>query len=887
MTFLAKLFKPRWQSKDADVRRTAIVADTSAELIEALPRIARSDADAAIRMAAMKRVADVGLAQTMARDDTAADVRKAAESLWLDLMSGRHAQAPALDVRLRLLGAEDGSKLIEYLAEHASETALRAAALQRVSRPALLIDRILNDRDPALRLATLDRISDEAALNRIAERSRKSDKQIHRRCRERLDALKLERGDAGSIAERARELCERLERQVRDGSDDAGLAAQWDAIAALAPAELVARHASAKALLERSRDPQHIATLRERSIALAAFDDELAALDRETLHATPSQHALFGERLDALAERWSALDEAAASQRQGATTRLAQLTARLQQLGQRHAEAEDQAAVRHALGRARIDQEQAERDRSADSAARSARRQAALAELETALKTMEQALESGHSASAEAAHAGLNAARNAIDGELPAGLRQRLASAEAGHADVVQWRNWGATQRRNQLCEDIEALPEAALHPDALATRVREAQTEWTRIDAAQGATQADALSRRFRAACRRAMEPARPYFEKRDELRSTVSASLNALIERGSALPEEIDDWKAIAALRRELASALRDLDRVDPRQRKPLADRIKAALTGIDERVDAHDAGIAAAKDALIGAATALADGSDRRAAIVSSRDLQKRWQATGNGARRRDEQQWKLFRAAIDAVYAAADAERDQIASNQRQQRDEAAALCDELEALAKADSAPERGSVQRITDAFQAVAVNDDGLRQRFRQAQDGLRVAAQARQHAALRARYVTWLEHWRVCRAVERCDLEVEAARDRIAALPANELDAALLDERFLAAISGIIAACANESEFRDALIRLEQFAGVDSPEQDRQRRMDLQVGQLSAHLRGDGRDEPATRLTRAMTDWLKLGALPGRPDAIDQRFERAYAAAVDRALAT
>lgn len=886
MTFLAKLFKPRWQSKDASVRRTAVVSDTSPELIEALPRLARSDADPSVRLAALKRVADIGLAHALSNDDAAPEVRKAAESLWLDLMSGRHAQAPEAEIRLRLLGAQDDVRLIEYLAEHGKETALRAAALERVTRPALLQERILGERDSALRLATLERIDDEAQLERIAERSRKTDKQVHRRAREKIDAMKLARGDDASVTERARELCERIEKQLRSGIDDPDVQAQWDAIAARAPEIFVRRFDSAKSLLERARDPAHIAMLRERASALAGFDQELAALDRDISHAAPALHAQLSERMSGLAELWSTLDESAASLRQGAGQRLATLTASLETLARQHAEAEDQAAVRHALNRKRIDDEHAARDRVADSAARSARRQQALTDLDSALQTIERALESGHSSDAEAAHAPLLAVRAAIDGELPSGLRERYASAEAGYADISQWRRWGANQRRTHICEDIEALPEAGLHPDALATRIREAQAEWTRIEASQPSPQADPLTRRFRAACRRAIEPARPYFEKRDELRSSASAELIALIERGSALPEQIDDWKALSALRRELAAALRDLDRVDPRQRKALADRIKAALTGIDERVDAHDQGIASAKDALIAAAVALAEGSDRRAAIVSSRDLQKRWQATGNGARRRDEQQWKQFRSAVDAVYAAADQERDQIASQERQRRDDASALCSELEALASTDTAPERGEVQRISDAFLAIAINDDGLRQRFRNAQDALRLAAQTRQHAAVRARYVTWLEHWRICRSVERCDLEVDTARDRIAALPTNELDRELMDERFHAAISGIIAASADESEFRDALIRLEQFAGLDSPEADRQRRMDLQVGQLSAHLRGDSRNDATTQLTQSMTTWLKLGGLPGRPDAIDQRFERAYLAAVERALA-
>ncbi|MCB1578531.1 MAG: hypothetical protein KDI81_14725, partial [Xanthomonadales bacterium] len=76
---LARFFtKPRWQSKDESVRRAAVAADKEPELIEALPRLAREDTDAGVRIAAMKRLADPGLTQAMASDDRDEGVRVAA-----------------------------------------------------------------------------------------------------------------------------------------------------------------------------------------------------------------------------------------------------------------------------------------------------------------------------------------------------------------------------------------------------------------------------------------------------------------------------------------------------------------------------------------------------------------------------------------------------------------------------------------------------------------------------------------------------------------------------------------------------------------------------------------------------------------------------------------
>ena len=83
----------------------------------------------------MKRLADPGVAQGLARDDGDPAVRSQARALWLDLLTGRHAAAPTLVERLRLLRAQDEPEIIEHVARHAREPELRGSALERVARP--------------------------------------------------------------------------------------------------------------------------------------------------------------------------------------------------------------------------------------------------------------------------------------------------------------------------------------------------------------------------------------------------------------------------------------------------------------------------------------------------------------------------------------------------------------------------------------------------------------------------------------------------------------------------------------------------------------------------------------------------------------------------------
>ncbi|MCC7255328.1 MAG: hypothetical protein IT467_05255, partial [Dokdonella sp.] len=252
------LRKPRWLSKDANERRLAVTTDNAPEMLALLPQFAREDGDAQVRLAALRRLADPALAQGMARDDADAEVRRHARELWLDLLTGTHAQAPTASERLRLLRAQDDAELIERIATRAAEPELRRAALDRVSKPALLLARAIEDADPAIRLALVERIEDEKQLERLAERARKSDKQVNRRARERIEELRIARGHDATLEARARQLCERIEACLRGGagSDEASVIAQWQEIQTQAPAALQARFVAARDLLAQSRAPR-------------------------------------------------------------------------------------------------------------------------------------------------------------------------------------------------------------------------------------------------------------------------------------------------------------------------------------------------------------------------------------------------------------------------------------------------------------------------------------------------------------------------------------------------------------------------------------------------------------------------------------------------------
>ena len=838
MKLPAFLSKPRWQSKDAAQRRAAIAHDNDTELVASLGRLAREDADAGVRIAAARRLADPGIAQTLSQHDADANVRGQARALWLDLLTGTHPSAPPLSERLRLLKAQEDAELAERIACHAAEPELRRAALEQVARPALLLERALADRDAAIRLALVDRIADEAMLDRLAERARKSDKQVSRRARERIEALRIGRGDDATLEQRARLLCERMEQLLRvPGHADAEreLAAQWATVDSAATPMLRQRFQTARALLAASREPV-VARPAVAADEAPAYSPATATETKPEPSDTDAPHADASDAdadavvapLIAQARFAASLDEAQAARRQ---------------------QAEQQRAL--------------------------------LVELETALRECAAALESGHSADAHAAKARSEALRRRIDTPLPKSLVARLAEVESRYGELARWQRWADNQHRQQLCEEIEALPTSGLHPDAVATKVREAQAAWNRLDALEGGSaRAGDLNRRFHAACRAALAPAQGYFKKRQQLRQSQADAIRALIERHAALADDSADWTAVMQLRRETVEALRALDRVDPRERKALAPALKDGLTALDGRIQRRDAEVERAKSALIAEAEALADTLPR-GAVATARELQQRWQRAGHGRRARDQAQWTAFRAAVDRVFGKLDAERAERSAREVESRQQAEAICTELEALAAADAPAERGAVSRLQAAWDALRPRDEALARRYAAAHERLRDFARRQERARRHLHYHAWLERYRLCRAVETAATPIGQAQERWSMAAPCDVAAGALQARFDAAQAAPVEPdAALDDAQREVLVELELLAGIESPADDRERRRTVQIGRLSARMGGGSATSPAEELAALLQRWCELGV---PVDAgFDGRIERALVAAMD-----
>lgn len=238
MFFLKK--KARWDSADANERLTAVQQAHDEALLGRLPDFARSDPAPAVRAAAVRRLADLSLLSDRARLDTDPQVRTQARERYHALLADPQVPLPE---RMRILQVEEDGETLCHVAAHAPESALRERALERVTRASFIAERCQHDPDPRIRLALLSRISDTAALRRLAEATRKSDKQVAHAARARIESLLLAAGDPQALQKQALSLAEAVDRLRRERpqtlhAEHARLQAQWQALAARVPEDV-------------------------------------------------------------------------------------------------------------------------------------------------------------------------------------------------------------------------------------------------------------------------------------------------------------------------------------------------------------------------------------------------------------------------------------------------------------------------------------------------------------------------------------------------------------------------------------------------------------------------------------------------------------------------
>ena len=938
-----------------NARKRTPAAEDQASLL----RTARSHDDPAVRRDACRRLRDLPELMAIVTEDADAGVREIALGHYRNLLCGLEDQPVDIELRLAAVAGQEDPRVLEYVAVNALDARVRQAAIARVSSPTVLATCAVHDALAANRAVAAGLLEDRLGLEQVARQVAKRDKNVYRMVRQKLKVIQ----EREELPRRARalcdELCEKLERLGRfdTWSQDLALLAhmdrQWAEMEPHADAASRERYGAL-----RTRFLDAYTAYREANAAQIAAEEARVALraERRALLAELAQAATLEEESAVaggcarIGDRWDALDslpeaeqaaldreyaallgqaqqrrEALRAQRKG-NERLTKLKAAAEQLLAQakpldHKDVQrliEQAAT--ALATAGISDllREAFEHTCKELEARLAkqRKHAAqrLQDLPERLAELEAHLAAGELKAAEPLLQSLEAAVDLAQlSGLPRGdhvsLAERLHALAPRVRELQHWRKWGTDQHRQGLQEAMEALATADMSLEAVTLRLHDLQMEWKGLDKGGGAPVNHALWERFHAASERVYERCRPYLEAQARELEANRVQREQVCQDLEDFLDKVDwarmDWKKAARAERETRQAWATLGQVEPRKRRVLEKRFRAALARLDERLEAERARNLRLRESLIAQVEALVAQPDLEQAMEQTKRLQREWHTSVPGRQREENRLWTRFRAACDAVFARRkehqEAQQAELAAHLATRE----AICAEALSLAQSDAKPQDlasglrdlEARWREAETFAVPRQAAAGLAQRWREAREALVRTRQERLAAIEQGQRDLLVGQAVLCTRLEHAVLDgpVDSeAADGIAAewdALGQQRDHAMqraLAQRFGTALAAardggelreaFLAAAEPNQRRRQALcLQLEILAQVDSPPELAKERMELQVARLSGRMAASS-DAPLAGAAQLLRDWYLCGPAP-RDAALDARFERARAA--------
>lgn len=901
MNWKQQFSKPKWQNKNAGIRLESVSTEQHPDLINSLVEIAGTDEDKRVRSAAIKRLHQLENILKLYPGEKDGEVRTVLEERIRQLAASSSDARPPLKFRMQVLELTSDRDLIEHLAGHAPEAELRRAALAKVERQGVLGDCCIQDSDAGNRAFAASRISQHTTLKRVIDALRKRDKALYAELQARLHAELLEQGDVQAVHAEALKICTSLEKlALAEGGGETAeckaLHAAWKKIADKADSEMAQRY---QRVCERLAEP--VATKPEpekpaaQETAAAAVSIPEPAADTQP---GSKQNPVANEQLAQAAKDISLYESENTGQlRAESVNKLKNHLAKTwKQCQPPHPDDQanwDKASATLQKLEKRIEKQDQLLEKELDQA-------------RELLTLMEKELEDGELHKALETRAKLQKlAKGHGKNRDWKNINAKMAVMQPRLRELRDWHHWSNNKIRKRLIAEMEVLPAADLHPDALLDRIKSLQMEWKALEQSEQIpgdkhfAAAPWMWRKFSAAGHTAFDTAKPYLEKRTEIQSRHAQSLATFCAELEQLAQaDPVDWTALGKGLNRGRKKLHGLNNIPAGQRHKFAKKLKAALDKANTVMQARYKEVEVEKMKLIRAASQLIHLPERSEAITQAKSLQSDWKAAGSLWRSKEQKLWNEFRDHLDPLF---DELKEQKASIRAVDNERLAAqktLCAELKDILKSgeDLAAQHGKVQGLQDGWKEIQYPDRKLVQQFQNmVVEYQQKVEKARQQQVDANRERRWLKSallhelavsGRTAKGAISKKTETKVSKTWPEASSDNPLETEMdrVCKDLLAGKQPDPTTDEVETmalEARALCIRLEFIAGLPSPEEDRDQRMKYQVDRLAESMSGGGtRLSASEEAHEAEKAWLGMYALP------ESEFE-AFSKRVKRALST
>ena len=922
---LSDLLKPGWQSKSVEKRMQAIdkldALDEANQFI--FESLANDDSKASVRQAALTKLTQPVTVFKISQAHSDAATRSHADSVLAELVGAKSGLSEAA-FRALIAAHPD---MILTVAKHCPHAGLRAELVQARSeaeKAAFIADVEYSETRAliAQQLTTTEQL--EIARKLLKGKDKNAEKII----KSKLEVLNAEQRQKQENIKAAEHLCESVEylashtKEWRAEFKSRYIAAsgQWESLSFIPDKDVLQRYQKAGAKVRGEIETQDKIAAAHRAQEQLAQQLELDCneLTKLSLQQLIEDKPSFSKKLDAGLIQWASHSEVAAPKRNNARQfLLAQKTlesvvtfcAGIAKLGEGKAAADTAefksviTALENSIAGLHWPKQYTALQAKAEAIAQLGELKAQTIKTQTAEKDKLDKLHKrinrllgstnrGELSRAKRELAAATKIASRYKGKERKALDERLEKAAEAVNKMGDWQDFATGPKYLELCEAMEALTKSKAHADKLSTEINKLQKRWKALGHSDSA---DQYWDCFKAAGDKAYEPCAVFFKQRHATRRENLKKREPYLQQMRKLLENTDweaspDYKEVETELRRINSdwqKIKDVEQGAGQKQWNKLTKIKAAIY---EKLDVvYDLNIEA-KSLLIDQAQALFETDVKGGSLDKLKLLQSRWKQVGITRRKEDQTAWKRFKSATDNVFEKIQGVRKAKRTDEDAQLQGYRQIIRQIQELAKTatDLAEADTTFDRLKVEYKELPALPRGLPEKlikaiesdFQRASDAFGKARDRIKKAGRTAALDALAKKAMLCADLEKLGAgaplkKIEQIQNALSDIEINDRSLNQRFEKRLAAALDSDSDRKEASQVRQLLcIDLEILLGVDSPAEDAELRMKVQLERLKKDGLGRSLVKKGETLNELKLDWLCLpGAQPGIQEALDKRF--------------
>lgn len=278
-------------------------------------------------------------------------------------------------------------------------------------------------------------------------------------------------------------------------------------------------------------------------------------------------------------------------------------------------------------------------------------------------------------------------------------LWQEYKIATSRFQEMQQWENWHNEKDRDSIIEEMDALSKEA-PSQAVLSKLRELCGKWREIGPISAAKFQDYRDR-FQALVDKIKENCAPFIEEQNAERLKNLAEKEGLCKKVEDLVASTEIfWKDKFKAVQEIQENWKNIGMVPKENFADLNKRFKEAVNAFyaqhKENVKREDDSREAnyeKKVALCIEAEAIKDSTDWNATSTKLKQLQDAWKSTGPVPKSKSDEIWTRFRTACDSFFEKKRSHFEEMDAAKQKNLEQKQALCEKLEALDIENITPE--------------------------------------------------------------------------------------------------------------------------------------------------------------------------------------------------